>query len=313
LQKMLHISLLACILAVAVTGEELWDTSAAHIVQLVNGGDYGWTAELSPRFQGRTIDQVKDILGCGSVNFTEAFSDIPKAKDPDTSVAATLPKTFDGRIEWPAGCVHAIRDQGNCGSCWAFSISESLSDRGCVATGGGTNVVLSPQHLVTCANNAWAGKNGCAGGYLVQGWAFTQSPGLVTEGCIPYTSGGGQVPACAYTGCADGSPVAFYTSVKGSTQQLSSVAAIQSGIANNGPVSACFTVYQDFTTYKSGVYHHTSGSSLGGHCVKIIGWGSNYWVVANSWGTSWGMSGFFWIQMGTNECGIESAVIVAQA
>merc|ERR1719491_1247010 len=75
-----------------------------------------------------------------------------------------------------------------------------------------------------------------------------------------------------------------------------------------GPVETAFTVYQDFFAYKSGIYVHTSGGVAGGHAVKIIGWGNqagtNYWIVANSWGASWGMSGFFWIEFG--QCGIDT-------
>jgi cathepsin B len=71
-----------------------------------------------------------------------------------------------------------------------------------------------------------------------------------------------------------------------------------------------FTVYQDFMNYKSGVYKHVSGNVLGGHAVKIVGWGqengTNYWICANSWGTSWGENGFFRIAWG--QCGIDSAV-----
>jgi cathepsin B len=67
-----------------------------------------------------------------------------------------------------------------------------------------------------------------------------------------------------------------------------------------------FTVYEDFMNYKSGVYKHQTGSQLGGHAVKIVGWGDGYWIVANSWGTSWGEKGFFNIAFGN--CGIDSAV-----
>lgn len=81
-------------------------------------------------------------------------------------------------------------------------------------------------------------------------------------------------------------------------------------IMTNGPVEAAFTVYSDFMSYKSGVYKHTSGTVEGGHAVKILGWGvengEKYWLVANSWSTSWGMDGYFRILKGVNECGIES-------
>lgn len=78
----------------------------------------------------------------------------------------------------------------------------------------------------------------------------------------------------------------------------------------NGPVEGSFTVYDDFYTYKSGVYKHTTGDFSGGHSIKIIGWGvengEKYWLCANSWNTSWGDKGFFKILRGVNECDIEN-------
>lgn len=93
-------------------------------------------------------------------------------------------------------------------------------------------------------------------------------------------------------------------------KSASSPAAIKSFIQASGPVETGFTVYADFYNYKSGIYHHTSGGVEGGHAVKIIGWGvqgtENYWIVANSWGTSWGEKGFFRIRQG--DCGIDQQV-----
>jgi cathepsin B len=80
-------------------------------------------------------------------------------------------------------------------------------------------------------------------------------------------------------------------------------------IATNGSITAAFTVYEDFTTYKSGIYHHVDGENLGGHAIKIIGYGvdggEKYWLIANSWDYGWGEGGFFRMRRGTNECGIE--------
>ncbi len=87
---------------------------------------------------------------------------------------------------------------------------------------------------------------------------------------------------------------------------------IKSDIVQHGSVQAAFTVYDDLPTYKSGVYRHTSGSSVGGHSVTIIGWGTEsgtpYWLVRNSWNTDWGDKGYFKIKRGNNECGIENQV-----
>jgi len=83
-------------------------------------------------------------------------------------------------------------------------------------------------------------------------------------------------------------------------------------IYNHGPVEGSFTVYEDFVAYKKGVYEHTTGSALGGHAIKIIGWGVEsgipYWSCVNSWNTNWGEKGLFRIRRGNNECGIEGSV-----
>eukprot|EP00689_Sawyeria_marylandensis_P002403 EC823739.1.p1 GENE.EC823739.1~~EC823739.1.p1 ORF type:complete len:172 (+),score=79.64 EC823739.1:123-638(+) len=81
-----------------------------------------------------------------------------------------------------------------------------------------------------------------------------------------------------------------------------------------GPIKASFKVYRDFFNYKKGVYQFKSGSFAGGHAVRVVGWGVDsesgldYWNIANSWGPNWGMSGFFWIKKGSNECEIENGL-----
>nr|BAN20674.1 cathepsin B [Riptortus pedestris] len=79
-----------------------------------------------------------------------------------------------------------------------------------------------------------------------------------------------------------------------------------------GPVVADFMVYEDFYSYKEGVYQHKMGEEVSGHAVRIIGWGTEndtpYWLVANSWDTYWGDKGFFKIRRGYNECGFEDNV-----
>lgn len=81
----------------------------------------------------------------------------------------------------------------------------------------------------------------------------------------------------------------------------------------NGPIEVSFTVYSDFEAYTGGVYQHVTGSQLGGHAVKMLGWGEDngtpYWIIANSWNPSWGEKGFFRILRGNNECGIEGSAV----
>mmetsp|Transcript_138237 Transcript_138237/g.265230 ORF Transcript_138237/g.265230 Transcript_138237/m.265230 type:complete len:161 (-) Transcript_138237:59-541(-) len=84
-----------------------------------------------------------------------------------------------------------------------------------------------------------------------------------------------------------------------------------------GPVEVAFTVYSDFENYAGGIYQHKSGGSVGGHAVKMVGWGVDhgvkYWKVANSWNPYWGEKGYFRIVRGKNECGIESQAVASSA
>jgi len=208
------------------------------------------------------------------------------------------PASFDSRTQWP-GCIHPILDQGQCGSCWAFGASEALSDRFCIASNGATDVVLSPQYIVDCDFFGF----GCNGGNPLQAWKFLQNKGLPTYSCVTYTAQDGKCPST----CDDGSALTFY---KASTvSSYTNPASIQAAILAGGPIEVSFTVYQDFMSYSSGVYLHTWGNELGGHAVKMVGWGvsgsQNYWICANSWGTTWGIQGFFWIGFG--QCGIDSS------
>jgi cathepsin B len=261
-----------------------------------------WKAGINPIFKDMTLADVKKkLLGARAINMIPGNFPAPRGKYAPTD----LPASFDARQKWPQ-CIHAIRNQAQCGSCWAFAASEVLSDRFCIASSGSVNLVLSPQYLVSCDSSDY----GCDGGYLANSWQFLQNTGIPTDACYSYTSGGGDSGDCKDT-CDDGSAIKTYKASKVVTP--SSVEDMQNELYNNGPIEVAFSVYRDFLSYTSGVYQHKTGGLLGGHAVKAIGWGvSNgtpYWIIANSWGASWGMQGFFWIKRGSNECGIESNVI----
>ena len=242
------------------------------------------------------IEQIKAMMG----------TKLEVVEETAVDLGITADDSFDARTKWGSK-VHAIRNQGQCGSCWAFGATEALSDRFAIETS--YDVILSPQHLVSCDN----GNYGCNGGYLNKAWAFMVSTGVMTDECFPYTSGTtGQDGPCKKT-CADGSTPKFYHAKSYSTTATRSVT--QQHLQTEGPVEAAFTVYEDFMNYKSGVYKHTTGRMLGGHAIKAIGWGvengTKYWIMANSWGTSWGDNGFFKIAMG--DCGIDSQMTFGDA
>ena len=91
------------------------------------------------------------------------------------------------------------------------------------------------------------------------------------------------------------------------------VRVIQREIMTNGPVEGVFTIYEDFMSYRNGVYRHVHGEQLGRHAIRILGWGvengTPYWLAANSWGKEWGDGGFFKILRGQDHCGIESQIV----
>lgn len=247
----------------------------------------------------------------------------------------SLPENFDSREKW-SNCptIKEIRDQASCGSCWAFGAVESMSDRICIHSGGKVNAHLSAEDLLTCCSSCGMG---CNGGFPPAAWQYYKHTGIVTggqygshQGCQTYhfkpcehhvpgkrppCSGEGPTPKCERK-CEAGYNNTYQHDkhyAKSAYSIRENENEIMTEIYNNGPVEAAFTVYADFPSYKSGVYKHESGSALGGHAIRIIGWGvekgSKYWLVANSWNTDWGDNGLFKILRGSNECGIEAEVV----
>jgi len=251
-------------------------------------------------FKDWTEDELKSLLGV--IQMKKPKFQVPPKQVTDN----TRPAEFDSRTQWP-GCVHKIRDQGKCGSCWAHAASEVLSDRFCIASNGTIDVELSPQDMVSCD---WL-DHGCSGGILTTSWAYLYYWGVVTDSCKPYTSGTGQVEWCGEKKCKnENEPYVKYFAKN--FKWLNSVEKIKDDIVAHGPVETGFQVYADFMSYKGGIYRKGKEAKfLGGHAVKIIGWGreengSEHWIVANSWNTKWGEEGFFRIAHG--ECSIENAI-----
>jgi cathepsin B len=300
-----------------------------EIVAEVNKAQKSWVAGHNKYFDGRTIEEIKNLMGTilpTPLEHKLPIKEIEPLKD--------LPTEFFSATQWPkCDSIKEVRDQSTCGSCWAFGAVEAMSDRICIASNQTLQTRISSEDLLTCCG-AGCG-NGCNGGYPSGAWNWFKRTGIVTGGlygtkdnCQPYffapcdhhTTGRYQpcgasqpTPKCSQT-CVNGADYKgdkwFADSVYG---VASSVEKIATEIMTHGPVEAAFTVYADFLTYKSGVYHHTSGSALGGHAIKIVGWGvengTPYWLVANSWNEDWGDKGFFKILRGKNECGIEGEIV----
>lgn len=137
----------------------------------------------------------------------------------------------------------------------------------------------------------------CHGGTLPNVWNYVDKNGAVADSCMPYTSGDGSNATCPLPSCSGdgGDSQVFRCPVAHTTMDTDE--AIQGGVMTAGAVEVGFTVMEDFMNYKGGIYNYSSGLALGGHAVKIVGWGKHfstfYWIVQNSWGPTWGENGYF--------------------
>jgi cathepsin B len=289
-----------------------------ELVSRINSLTTSWKASSDQGYiANMTRNSIKKILGTKLHGGPKLPSKIYNIKETE------LPTEFDSRTNWPdCPTIKQIRDQANCGSCWAFGAVEAMSDRYC--TYFKKNIEISSEDLLTCCGSCGFG---CDGGYPSAAWLYWTSNGLVTEACSPYA-----FPSCDHhlpnssNPCPDVGPTppcvkkcknsADYTKDKhfGATSYtINGATDMMNEIYNHGPIEAAFSVYEDFLTYKSGVYRHTTGGFLGGHAIKILGWGVEnnlpYWLVANSWNENWGDKGYFKILRGKNECGIERGAV----
>lgn len=253
--------ILLAIFAVAIAVEQL--VSDELLIKEINSHPRAtWTAGENAIFKGKTMSQIRNMFGAfllDKENTLEKFS----------YDNATAPAAFDSRTQWPqCNTIRNIRNQGQCGSCWAFSATEVMSDRFCIASQATINKLMSPQDMVSCDS----GDYGCQGGYLNKLWEYYANTGTVTDSCFPYASFGGQVPACP-TACAPGSadPWHKYKTQPNSAKNFADINSAMADIAAKGPIQTGFKVYRDFFSYKSGVYRHVSGGFAGGHvCIIIV-------------------------------------------
>ncbi|XP_028997359.1 cathepsin B-like [Betta splendens] len=324
---MYRLVLLVAMVTVSVTAAQSRPHPlSSDMVNFINKLNTSWTA--GHNFQNADVSYVKGL--CGTIlNGPKLPEVVHNVED------LRLPDSFDARQQWPnCPTISQIRDQGSCGSCWAFGAVEAMSDRICIHSSAKISVEISAEDLLSCCEECGMG---CFGGYPTAAWEFWVKMGLVTGGlynskvgCRPYTiascdhhvngslppcQGEQETPKCVQQ-CIDGySPV--YKKDKHFGRQSYSVPSKQEQIMaelyKNGPVEAAYTVYADFLAYKTGVYQHVTGEMLGGHAIKILGWGvesgTPYWLAANSWNNDWGDRGFFKIKRGNDECGIESEVV----
>jgi hypothetical protein len=255
------------------------DTIAAH-----NAGNHTWTMGIN-QFSDLTSAEFKEKHLSGLILPEQGDNRIVS---DDTIILPDPSQPND--IDWRSkGAVTPVKNQGQCGSCWSFSATGAL-EGWAVAKAGKSLPSLSEQQLVDCTRSV--GNQGCNGGWPDKTIGWVASHGICSESAYPYTARDGSCKQC--------------TSVlKNNGVQTGSGEATLAGQLGALPVSVCVDASGGFQSYHSGVFSGPCGSQIN-HAILAVGYTSSYWIVKNSWGTSWGSSGYIYMARGKNLCGVNS-------
>eukprot|EP00933_Yihiella_yeosuensis_P020764 TRINITY_DN1658_c0_g1_i2.p2 TRINITY_DN1658_c0_g1~~TRINITY_DN1658_c0_g1_i2.p2 ORF type:complete len:331 (-),score=47.59 TRINITY_DN1658_c0_g1_i2:199-1191(-) len=238
----------------------------------------------------------------------EEFAARHTMKPMGASLRAKSARKFSSRAKVPASVdwrddknvVGAVQDQGQCGSCWAFSAVGAAE--GAYGLAKGKFMKFSEQQLVDCAGSE--GNNGCNGGLMDTAFAYYEKNGIYeTNHYGPYTARDGSCKAITSQADVDGSEVTGYDMVDNNEDALVAAAAQQ-------PVSVAIAASGSaFQFYTSGVITGSACGTQLDHGVLVVGYGTeknvDYYIVRNSWGASWGEKGYVRIQRGADTCGID--------
>lgn len=202
--------------------------------------------------------------------------------------------TLAAAVDWSTkGAVTPIKDQGSCGGCWSFAATGGLE--GAEFVNSGRLVSLSEQQFLDCDKT----DAGCGGGLEYDGWKYfkTHNSAICTEASYPYKGRNG---ACKSSSCEAGIPAG---GIAGITHVSKSASALKSAVQKQ-PISIGVDAGA-WQSYRSGILTKSCGRSLD-HSVLLVGYdeSGNYWKVKNSWGRSWGESGYIRMTMNGDQCGV---------
>jgi C1A family cysteine protease len=224
----------------------------------------------------------------------------------------SVPTSFDWR---DSGAVTPVKNQAQCGSCWAFSATETVESQYII--GGNNMTVLSVETTVSCDTS----DNGCGGGWYYTAWMdyMSANGGITTQDVYPYAESTkvGNPPACdtsLESQVVKGTAPSSYawattpcTTIKCASQDE---ATLQANLVEYGPISiACDA--SAWSSYTGGVLTSSSCSSSSfklDHAIQLVGYNTDastpYWIVRNSWGSTWGEDGYIYLEMNQNTCGV---------
>jgi len=214
-----------------------------------------------------------------------------KSNGAEVTVVSNTVNTSASLVDWSGVLSTPVKDQGYCGSCWAFSATEQIESD--VMRTLGTTFILSPEQIVQCDSTSY----GCRGGWTENAYNYvTKAGGLETEANYPYSSYNGLTGRCSVNSANFVVKVSKYSTISGESNMA---AYVQS----TGPLSVCVDA-STWNSYTGGIM--TSCGTSVDHCVQATGVdvSGGYWKVRNSWATSWGESGYIRLAYGKNTCAI---------
>jgi len=244
-----------------------------------NAGNHTWQAGIN-QFSDLTAEEFKERHLSGLI--------VPQGDNrAETTIIDEAPVAND--IDWRSkGAVQRVKNQGQCGSCWAFSATGAV-EGWAVAVAHKGLPDLSEQQLVDCAKSA---GQGCQGGWPDKAISWMAQHGSCSESAYPYTARDGSCKQCT-------------ASIKPGGVRTGSGEATLGTQLNSLPVSVCVDASGGFQSYHSGVFNGPCGTQIN-HAILAVGYTGSYWIVKNSWGTGWGSGGYIYMAKGKNLCGVNS-------
>jgi C1A family cysteine protease len=268
----------------------------------------GWEAGVNPISE---LSNEEKRLLCGFVPESGEASLVERENIARsmlrTQALEGLPPEFDWRNFNGHNYISAVKNQGSCGSCVAFATAATVESAARInknlpvdSPDGSIFDDLSEAQLFYCYA-ASQGKNCGTGWSPKAALEFCKTQGVVPQSLYPYTAGD--------QGCGVSGDWENKVTQVSSYHEITSWHEMKPWLSSKGPLSVAFTVYEDFFNYASGVYKHVSGNQVSGHAVTCVGYSDSQgaWLCKNSWDSSWGMGGYFWI--GYGECGIDASML----